>query len=189
MANISPNTPELKITLHWSVPSQPAHESLLIVTLSRLEQSRSQRIIWLLEELHLDYEVKTYKRDPQTTGNTALKEIHPLGKSPTLTIEGEHTNGRLVLAESGMIVEYLCGHFAQGQSLVPDKFPVDVVGSGPKPGQETEEWRRFQHYMHYAEGSLMPLVETWYLTFCEHHFPCLPARLNSFRLCGLPSTF
>lgn len=138
--------------------------------MSRLEKSRSQRIIWLLEELQLAYEVKTYKRDPQTTGNSALKEIHPLGKSPTLTIEGEHTNGPLVLAESGMIVQYLCGYLAQGRGFVPDKFSADVDGSGSKLGQETEEWRRFEYYMHYAEGSLMPLVETWFLPFREHGF-------------------
>lgn len=170
MAHKTQNSTELKITLHWSAHFHPPHGQRLILLPSRLEQSRAQRIIWLLEELHLDYEVKTYKRDPQTTGNTALKEIHPLGKSPILTIEGEYTNGPLVLVESGMIVDYLCGHFAQGRNFIPDQHPADMIGSGSNPGQETEKWRRFQHYMHYAEGSLMPLIETWFLAFCEHDF-------------------
>lgn len=83
-----------------------------------------------------------------------------------------------------MIVEYLCGHFTQGRSFVPDKFSVDVVGSRSKPGQETEEWRRFEFYMHYAEGSLMLLVETWFLPFREHDFPFLMQHsLFFFRPC------
>ncbi|KAJ7110787.1 glutathione S-transferase-like protein [Mycena crocata] len=81
MNELKSNTP--KITLHW------------------LEQSRLQRIIWLLEELNLPYEIKTYKRDPESKFTLPeLQAIHPPGKSPTLTI-GEHT-----LAESAVIVEY-----------------------------------------------------------------------------------
>ncbi|KAJ7496800.1 glutathione S-transferase-like protein [Mycena latifolia] len=128
------NTTETpKITLHW------------------LEKSRSQRILWLLEELGVPYEIKTYKRDAKTMrAPPELKTVHALGKSPVITV-GERT-----IAESGLIVEYLCEHFARPDSgLIPVKW---VPGREGQVGGETEAFMRYRYYMHYCEGSLMTVI-------------------------------
>jgi glutathione S-transferase len=119
-----------KITLHW------------------LERWRSQRILWLLEELNVPYEIKRYKRDPKTSlAAPELKEVHPLGKSPVVTI------GDYAIAESALIVEYLSEHF--GPALIPAKWKPGCEG---KVRGETEEYMRYRYYMHYCEGSLMSLM-------------------------------
>ena len=105
-----------------------------------------------MEELHLDYEVKTYKRNGGLAPEE-LKNIHPLGKSPILTVHSEALTKPLVLAESGAMIEYLIDHF--GNRLAPKKF---LDGQEGKIGGETEEWMRYRYYMHYAEGSLMPYL-------------------------------
>lgn len=106
-----------------------------MVVVHHLNLSRSQRIVWLLEELALPYEVKLYERDPATLlAPQALRSVHPLGKSPVIT------DGELTLAESGAIVEYLAER--AGSSLAP------AVGSADRA--------RYLYWMHYAEGSLMP---------------------------------
>jgi glutathione S-transferase len=104
-----------------------------------LEDSRSQRVLWLLEEMGLEYEVVRYARDPATKlAPPALRAIHPLGKSPILQ------EGDTVVAETGAIIEHLL-------DLRPQ------AGLRPPPG--TEERRRFTYWMHYAEGSAMtPLL-------------------------------
>ena len=80
-----------------------------MITLHHLETSRSQRILWLLEELQLPYELKVYQRDKATRlAPPELKKIHPLGKSPVITDHGE------VLAESGAIIEYLVETYGTG---------------------------------------------------------------------------
>jgi glutathione S-transferase len=81
-----------------------------------------------------------------------LKEIHPLGKSPVITVQGPD-GPPLVIAETGAIVEYLLEHF--GTQLIPTRYPV---GKEAQPGAETEEWMRYRYYMHYAEGSIMPFL-------------------------------
>jgi len=107
-----------------------------MITVHHLENSRSQRILWLLEELRLDYRIEHYRRDPKTMLAPAeLRAIHPLGKSPLLTDEG------LVLAESGAIIEYLGDTYASG-TLMP------AHGTGAR--------RRCTYWLHYAEGSAMP---------------------------------
>src|SRR4051812_43953368 len=84
-----------------------------MIIVHHLNNSRSQRVLWLLEELGLEYEVKRYERDPKTMlGPASLRAVHPLGKSPVIT-DGEQT-----IAESGAIVEYLVGHYGSGR-LVP----------------------------------------------------------------------
>jgi glutathione S-transferase len=112
-----------------------------MLTVHHLETSRSQRILWLLEELGVPYELKVYRRNPVTRLAPAeLKAIHPLGKSPVITDDGE------VVAESGAIIEYLVekyGSRAQG----------DLSHLQPLPG--TREQRQCRYWMHYAEGSLM----------------------------------
>ncbi len=107
-----------------------------MIVVHHLENSRSQRVLWLLEELGLPYEVKHYKRDRQTMlAPPELRQVHPLGKSPVVT------DGAITVAESGAIVEYL----------------IDTHGGGrlrPPPG--TAEARRFTYWLHFAEGSAMP---------------------------------
>ncbi len=106
-----------------------------MITVHHLENSRSQRVLWLLEELGLDYAVERYARDPETMlAPPALRAIHPLGKSPVIT------DGDTVVAESGAIVEYLTAR--GGGALMP------------APG--TAEHRRYTYWLHYAEGSAMP---------------------------------
>ncbi|CAG8941687.1 unnamed protein product [Penicillium salamii] len=126
------------------------------ITLYWLEQSRSHRILWLLEELELKYELKIFKRGADKLAPAALKEVHPLGKSPVITIEAPDSTKPLVLAESGAIVEYLVDHFGSARpSLVPQRY---IPGKEGKVGGETEEWMRYRYFMHYAEGSLMPFL-------------------------------
>lgn len=106
-----------------------------MITVHHLENSRSQRVLWLLEELGLDYAVERYARDPTTMlAPPALRAVHPLGKSPVIDDDGR------VVAETGAIIAYLTAK--RGGALVP------------KPG--TEEHARYVYFLHYAEGSAMP---------------------------------
>ena len=112
-----------------------------MITLHHLVTSRSQRILWLLEELQLPYELKVYQPDRATRlAPPELKKIHPLGKSPVLTDNGE------VLAESGAIIEYLVETYGQ-------QAGGDLVNLQPALGTPAHRLCRF--WMHYAEGSLM----------------------------------
>ena len=107
-----------------------------MIVVHHLNNSRSQRILWLLEELGLPYEVKRYQRDAKTMlAPPELRAVHPLGKSPVIT------DGDIKLAESGAIVEYLAGKYGDGK-LVP------TAG--------TPERLRYTYWMHFAEGSMMP---------------------------------
>ena len=110
-----------------------------MITVHHLNDSRSQRVLWLLEELGLAYEVKRYQRDARTLlAPPELKAIHPLGKSPVVD------DGEARMAETGAIVEYLLE--AHG-------------GSALRPARGTAEGRRFTYWLHYAEGSAMtPLL-------------------------------
>ncbi|KAJ5450797.1 uncharacterized protein N7458_007246 [Penicillium daleae] len=126
------------------------------ITLYWLEQSRSHRILWLLEELQLKYELKTFKRRADRLAPAELKEVHPLGKSPVITIEAPGAEKPLVLAESGAIVEYLCDHFGSVRpTLVPERYQPGREG---QVGGEREEWIRYRYFMHYVEGTLMPFL-------------------------------
>jgi glutathione S-transferase len=107
-----------------------------MITVHHLNNSRSQRVLWLLEELGCEYRVVRYQRDPQTLlAPPELRRIHPLGKSPVLT-DGAHT-----LAESGAIIEYLIERYGAGRLR-------------PPPGSDA--WLRYTYWLHYAEGSAMP---------------------------------
>ena len=108
-----------------------------MITVHHLENSRSLRILWMLEELELPYEIKQYKRLPTMQAPPELKAVHPLGKSPVITDDG------VTMAESGAILEYLVQKYGNGRFV-------------PPPGGE--EWRRYTYFMHYAEGSLMPVL-------------------------------
>ena len=124
----------------------------------RLELSRAQRVLWLLEELQVPYQLKVYKRGSDWLADPALRNVHPLGKSPVVTVQAPGSPQSLVLAESAAITEYLCDYY--GKWLVPRRY---VEGKEGQVGGETESWLRYRHYMHYAEGSIMPLVVVSFL--------------------------
>ena len=109
-----------------------------MIVVHHLNNSRSQRILWLLEELGLPYEVKRYQRDAKTMlAPPELTAIHPLGKSPVITDNG------LTIAETGAIVEYLIETYGDGRLIPPAATP---------------ERRRYTYWLHYSEGSAMPLL-------------------------------
>ncbi|RDL31135.1 Uncharacterized protein BP5553_09924 [Venustampulla echinocandica] len=124
------------------------------IALSWLDGSRAQRIVWLLEELNLSYDLNIYKR-VDMRAPSEMKQIHPLGKSPIVTIKYPGVPEPRVLAESANITEHLVDNF-NGEKLVPKRFK----GTEDKFGGETEEWARYRFFMHYAEGSLFPLLGT-----------------------------
>lgn len=107
-----------------------------MIIVHHLNNSRSQRVLWLLEELGVQYKVERYERDPKTMlAPSSLRAVHPLGKSPVIT------DGSATLAESGAIVDYLVDRFGGGRLI-------------PPPG--TPERLRYVYWLHYAEGSAMP---------------------------------
>jgi glutathione S-transferase len=107
-----------------------------MIVVHHLNNSRSQRVLWLLEELGVPYEVRRYERDPDTMlAPPALLAVHPLGKSPVIT------DGARTIAESGAIVEYLVGTYGEGRLIPPAGTP---------------ERLRYTYWLHYAEGSAMP---------------------------------
>ena len=110
-----------------------------MIIVHHLNNSRSQRILWLLEELGLDYEIKKYQRDPKTMlAPPELRAVHPLGKSPVIS------DGGTVVAESGAIIEYLTERYGNGRFVPPGGSPEKL---------------RYTYFLHYAEGSAMtPLL-------------------------------
>lgn len=126
--------------------------------MTRLNQSRAQRIIWLLEELKVPYDVELFHRDKETSlAPPELTRIHPLGKSPIISIAPPGGAGQepILLAESGHMTQYLCDHLPEGKRLVPTRWRDGMEG---KLGGETEAFMRYQYILHYCEGSLMPLL-------------------------------
>src|SRR5688572_16849142 len=120
-----------------------------MIIVHHLENSRSQRVLWLLEELELPYEVRRYERDPKTMlAPASLRRIHPLGKSPVIedagsgsaTGAGSGAAGGRIVAETGAIFEYL----------------VEKSGGRLGPPANRDSVLRYRHFLHYAEGSLMP---------------------------------
>lgn len=107
-----------------------------MITVHHLNNSRSQRILWLLEELGVAYDIKRYQRDPATMlAPASLRAVHPLGKSPVIT------DGGNAIAESGAIIEYLVDRHGAGRLIPPARTP---------------ERLRYTYWLHYAEGSAMP---------------------------------
>ena len=107
-----------------------------MITVHHLNNSRSQRVLWLLEELGVPYEIERYQRDAKTMlAPDSLRKVHPLGKSPVVTDDG------VTLAESGAIIEYMVERYGNGRLI-------------PPPG--TPERRRYAYWLHFAEGSAMP---------------------------------
>ncbi|MCJ8170585.1 glutathione S-transferase [Atopomonas sediminilitoris] len=109
-----------------------------MLTIHHLNNSRSQRVLWLLEELAVPYRIEHYQRDAKTNlAPESLKAVHPLGKSPVLT------DDEVVVAESAVIIEHLIEHHGQGRF---------------QPSAASEAARQARYWLHYAEGSLMPFL-------------------------------
>jgi glutathione S-transferase len=109
-----------------------------MIVVHHLNNSRSQRILWLLEELGLEYEIRKYQRDPKTMlAPPELLAVHPLGKSPVIS------DGETVVAESGAIVEYLLERYGNGRLAPPAGTPEKL---------------RYTYFLHFAEGSAMPAL-------------------------------
>ena len=119
-----------------------------MLTVHHLENSRSQRVLWLLEELGAPYQVKRYERDKRTNlAPPELLKVHPLGKSPVIDDNG------LVVAETGAIIEYILGAYGEGRL---------------EPPKGSEDFHRYRYWMHAAEGSYMPpLVMALFLNRME----------------------
>lgn len=122
-----------------------------MITLHYLQCSRSFRILWALEELGMDYQVEYYQRSPSYAAPESLKQIHPLGKAPILVDEDD------VIAESAVILDYLQQQYDALQQFKP---------------QQAKDQRQYAYWMHYAEGSLMPLlVMTLVINNVSKHVP------------------
>lgn len=131
-----------------------------MLTVHHLNNSRSQRILWLLEELGTPYEIVKYQRmQPIPLAPPELKAVHPLGKSPVIT------DGGRTIAESGAIVEYV----------------IDVYGQGRlRPRQGSDDWWKYVEWMHYAEGSAMlPLLLALYASLLGDASAPLRPRIDS----------
>jgi glutathione S-transferase len=133
-----------------------------MIEVHHLNNSRSQRILWLLEELELPYKVVGYSRDPATRlAPPALKAIHPLGKSPVIR------DGELVIAESGAIVEYLAGKYGDGRLMPARDF-------------NSADYVAYLHWLHFAEGSAMlPLLLKLYVARLREAAAPLTPRIES----------
>jgi glutathione S-transferase len=131
-----------------------------MLTLHHLNDSRSQRILWLLEELAVPYEMKRYQRDAQTRlAPPELKAIHPLGKSPIIT------DGEIRIAESGAIVDYIIRRYGKGAMMPP-------IGSA--------EYEVYNEWLHYSEGSAMlPLMLNLYVGRLKEAGSPLHPRIDS----------
>ncbi|GHA83232.1 glutathione S-transferase [Modicisalibacter luteus] len=129
-----------------------------MIQVHHLENSRSQRALWLLEELGLEYAIIAYRRDSHTMlAPPELKKVHPLGKSPVIT------DGEITVAESGAIIDYLLDSYDTQHQLFPPH------GSA--------EYRRYRYWLHYAEGSAMPPL-VMKLVFSRLDKPPIPALIR-----------
>ena len=124
-----------------------------MLTVHHLNNSRSQRVLWLLEELGVPYEIVRYQRQPDMRAPKELRAIHPLGKSPVITDNGN------TIAESGAICEYIIGTYGNGRLIPPPNTP---------------ERLRYTYWLHYAEGSAMsPLLLKLLFTLMPKRAPAL----------------
>jgi glutathione S-transferase len=130
-----------------------------MLTVHHLNNSRSQRVLWLLEELGVPYEIVRYQRQPDMRAPAELRAIHPLGKSPVIT-DGKHT-----IAESGAIVEYILDTYGKGRM---------------RPEPKSDDHVKYIEWMHYAEGSAMlPLMMHLYAGFLGEGAAPLRPRIDS----------
>lgn len=164
----------------------PSILSELVVTKRenyRLEQSRSHRILFLLEELRLPYKLKTYTRNPLTNlAGSSLKQVHPLGKFPVIEVIFPESNGGnqepLVIAESAVIVEYLVENF--GRHMLPCPPSTSTTGDGNNETEDkhsnstdsinkdwSRDWLRYKYFLNYAEGSIMNVLLIAVMVTCS----------------------
>jgi glutathione S-transferase len=131
-----------------------------MLTLHHLNDSRSQRIVWLLEELGLPYEMKRYQRNAETRlAPPELKAVHPLGKSPVIT------DGGRTIAESGAIVDYIVRRYGKGAMM---------------PAAGSDEYEAYNEWLHYSEGSAMlPLMLSLYVGRLKEAGAPLHPRIDS----------
>src|SRR6266852_1404314 len=131
-----------------------------MIIVHHLNNSRSQRVLWLLEELGLEYEVKRYQRDPKTMlAPAVLREVHPLGKSPVVT------DGDVTIAESGAVVEYIIRHYGEGRLM---------------PAAGSADYEAYNEWLHYSEGSAMlPLMLNLYVGRLKEAGAPLHPRIDS----------
>lgn len=131
-----------------------------MLTLHHLNDSRSQRIVWLLEELGLPYEMKRYQRNAETRlAPPELKAVHPLGKSPVIT------DGGRTIAESGAIVDYIVRRYGKGAMM---------------PAAGSDEYEAYNEWLHYSEGSAMlPLMLNLYVGRLKEAGAPLHPRIDS----------
>ena len=136
-----------------------------MLTLHHLNDSRSQRILWLLEELGTPYEMKKYQRDATTRlAPPELMAVHPLGKSPVIT------DGNVKIAESGAIVDYLIRRYGKGN----DK------GAALMPAPDSADYERYNEWLHYSEGSgMLPLMLNLYVGRLKEAAAPLHPRIDS----------
>jgi glutathione S-transferase len=137
-------------------------EDAAMIEVHHLNNSRSQRILWLLEELGLAYDIVHYQRDPATRfAPPAIKAVHPLGKSPVIR------DGDMVVAESGAIVEYLVGKYSNGRLA-------------PKADFNSPDYVAYLQWLHFAEGSAMlPLLLKLYVGRLKEAGAPLAPRIES----------
>jgi glutathione S-transferase len=131
-----------------------------MLTLHHLNDSRSQRIVWLLEELGAPYEMKKYQRDAQTRlAPPELTAVHPLGKSPVIV------DGDVKIAESGAIVDYIIRHYGKGAMM---------------PARDSADFEAYNEWLHYSEGSAMlPLMLNLYVSRLKEAGAPLHPRIDS----------
>jgi glutathione S-transferase len=144
-----------------SLRLQQAHpEETPMLTLHHLNDSRSQRILWLLEELGTPYEMKKYQRDATTRlAPPELMAVHPLGKSPVIT------DGNIRIAESGAIVDYLIRRYGKGNLM---------------PASDSPEFEAYNEWLHYSEGSgMLPMMLNLYVSRLKEAGAPLQPRIDS----------
>src|ERR1700687_5059287 len=131
-----------------------------MLTLHHLNDSRSQRILWLLEELDVPYEMKRYQRDATTRlAPPELTAVHPLGKSPVIT------DGDVTIAESGAIVDYIIRTYGKGRMM---------------PAPRSADYEAYNEWLHYSEGSAMlPLMLNLYVSRLKEAGALLPPRIDN----------
>ena len=125
-----------------------------MITICHLSTSRSERIVWLMEELGLEYTLEPFQREPNGAAPDALREIHPLGKAPVIR------DGDTVLAESGAIVDYIVHRYGAGRLAVAPAAPT---------------YARYLYWFHFAEGSLMSLLVMALVLTCVPEGTASPA--------------
>src|ERR1700728_525138 len=136
-----------------------------MLTLHHLNDSRSQRILWLLEELGTPYEMKKYQRDATTRlAPPELMAVHPLGKSPVIT------DGNVKIAESGAIVDYLIRRYGKGKEK----------GAALMPAPDSADYEPYNEWLHYSEGSgMLPLMLNLYVSRLKEAGAPLHPRIDS----------